>query len=136
MNSKVLKPLAIVFALSVFWDLIAGFMYVFMIGTGRRIDNPAIDPFYAIFMGSFFFCFAFIQVMSAVNIQRCLFVVGCLIFGRLFYIILLYSFMFFVKGFPSTYWFTGIIDGVFVILYVLFSISGGVSARNLFIPLR
>jgi uncharacterized YccA/Bax inhibitor family protein len=56
MKSKSLKPLAVTFALSGVWDTIAGFLYIFVIGTGRSIDNPPTHPFYAVFLGSFFFC--------------------------------------------------------------------------------
>jgi lipid-A-disaccharide synthase-like uncharacterized protein len=60
--------------------------------------------------------------------------VGCLIFGRLFYVVVLFYFMFFVKGFPTTFWFTGVIDGVLTILYIVFAINGGLGLRQLFLP--
>ncbi len=136
MTGKSLTPLAITFAISGVWDTIAGTLYIFFIGTGRKIDNPAMDPFFAIFLGSFFLCFAYIQFFSAVNIKRYAFNVGCLILGRVFYIILLYSYMGFVKNFPSAFWFTGIIDCIFIILYIAFAVNGGLSARDLFLPKR
>lgn len=134
MNTKSLTPLAITFAISGIWDTIAGILYIFFIGTGRKIDNPPMDPFFAIFLGSFFLCFAYIQFMSAFNIRRYSFNVGCLILGRAFYVIQLYAYMGFVKEFPSTFWFTGIIDSVFIILYFTFSAKGGLSIRDLFLP--
>jgi hypothetical protein len=106
-NNASLKPLAISFALSAVWDTIAGILYIFFIGTGRVIDQPPMDSFFAIFLGSFFLCFAYIQFMSAYNIKRYTFNVGCLILGRAFYVVQLYAFMFFVKDFSSTFWFTG-----------------------------
>jgi hypothetical protein len=112
MTGKSLTPLAITFALSGVWDTIAGILYIFFIGTGRKIDNPPMDSFFAIFLGSFFLCFAYIQFLSAFNIRQYAFNVGCLILGRLFYLVQLYTFMGFVKGFPSIFWFTGIIDSV------------------------
>lgn len=124
MKPNSLKPLAITFALGGIWDTIAGFLYIFAIGTGRAIDNPQIDPFYAIFLGSFFLCFAYLQILSSFNIRRYTLNVGCLIFGRLFYLVVLYYFMFFVKGFPNTFWFTGLIDGLLTFLYILFAIRG------------
>ncbi len=136
MNKESLKPLSITFALSAVWDIIAGFLYIFYIGTGRKINNPPIDPFFAIFLGSFFLCFAFIQFMSAFNIRRYTFNVGCLILGRAFYVIQLYTFMGFVNNFPSTFWFTGIIDSVFILLYIVFAVKGGLSAKDLFFPKR
>lgn len=134
MKPKSLKPLAITFALGGIWDTIAGLLYIFVIGTGRIIDNPPMDPFYAIFLGSFFLCFAYLQIMSSFNIRRYAFNVGCLIFGRIFYVVVLFYFMFFVTGFPSTFWFTGVIDGVLAILYMVIAMNGGMGVRQLFIP--
>lgn len=134
MKNKSLKPLALTFFMSGIWDTIAAFLYFFLIGTGRIIDKPAIDPFFAVFLGSFFLCFAYLQFLSAFNIRRYAFNVGCLIIGRSFYVIQLYAHMGFVIGFPSTFWFTGIIDGLFTILYVIFAIRGGLSMRELFLP--
>jgi len=133
-NKKSLTPLAVTFFFSGIWDTVAGILYIFIIGTGRKIDNPPMDPFYAIFLGSFFLCFAYLQILSSFNIRRYAFNVGCLIFGRLFYIIVLFYFMFFVKDFPTTFWFTGIIDGVFALLYIAFAKYGGLKARDLFLP--
>jgi hypothetical protein len=132
--SKSLKPLALLFALGGVWDTIAGFLYIFVIGTGRSIDNPPMDAFYSVFLGSFFLCFAYLQFMSALNIKRYAFNVGCLIIGRVFYIVLLYSYMVFVPGFPDSFWFTGIIDGFLTISYLIFAVKGGLSLRELFIP--
>lgn len=134
MENKSLKPLAITFFASGVWDTFAAIQYLFVIGSGRKIDSPVTDPFYAIFLGSFFICFAYLQFLSAFNIKRYAFNVGCLIIGRAFYVIQLYVFMGFVKGFPSTFWFTGIIDGTFIILYLVFAFRGGLTFRNLFLP--
>ena len=134
MKTGSLIPLAITFALGGIWDTVAGFLYIFVIGTGRAIDNPPIDPFYAIFLGSFFLCFAWLQILSSFNIRRYAFNVGCLVFGRLFYIFVLYYFMIYVKGFPTTFWFTGVIDGVLTILYIIFALYGGLGIRDLFLP--
>ena len=132
MKTRSLQPLAITFALGGIWDIIAGVIYIFAIG--RSIDNPPIDPFYAIFLGSFFLCFAWLQILSSLNIRRYAVNVGCLVFGRLFYILVLYYFMAFVDGFPSSFWFTGIIDGVFIVFYFAFAIRGGLEIRHLFMP--
>jgi hypothetical protein len=134
MNKNSLRPLAVTFAISGVWDFIAGIMFIFFVGTGRKIDNPPMDSFFAIFLGSFFLCFAYIQFFSAFNIRRYAFNVGCLILGRLFYVVQLFTFMGFVKGFPSTFWFTGISDSVFIILYIVFARKGGLSAGDLFLP--
>jgi hypothetical protein len=136
MNRKSLAPLAIAFAISGVWDTIGAMMYFFLIGSGRKIDNPIIDPFYAVFIGSFLICFAYLQFLSATNIKRYAFNVGCLIIGRAFYVIQLYAYMGFVRDFPRTFWYTGIVDGLFTILYVLFAVWGGLGARDLFLPRR
>ncbi len=134
MNTKSLSPLATTFVLSGLWDAIAGILYIFFIGTGRTINNPPTDPFFSIFLGSFFLCFAYLQFFSAVNIKRYAFNVGCLIFGRAFYVVQLFAYMGFVKDFPSTFWFTGIIDGLFIILYFVFAFKGGLKFCELFLP--
>jgi hypothetical protein len=134
MKTKSLKPLVITFAIGGIWDTVAGFLYIFVIGTGRSIDNPPMDPFYAIFLGSFFLCFAYLQILSSFNIRRYAFNVGCLIFGRLFYVIVLFYFMLFVNGFPTTFWFTRVIDGVLTILYIVFALKGGLGLRDIFLP--
>lgn len=134
MKPKSLKPLALTFFASGIWDTIAAILYFFVIGSGRIIDNPTIDPFFAVFLGSFFICFAYLQFLSAFNIKRYAFNVGCLIIGRSFYVIQLYAYMSFVTDFPSTFWFTGILDGLFIILYIIFAIRGGLSLCDIFFP--
>lgn len=134
MKTKSLKTLAITFFASGIWDTVAGILYIFVIGTGRIIDNPPIDPFFAVFLGSFFLCFAYLQFFSAFNIRRYAFNVGCLIIGRSFYVIQLFAYMLFVSDFPSTFWFTGIIDGLFTILYMVFAFRGGLRMNDLFLP--
>lgn len=133
-NEDKLKPLAIIFMMSGVWDSIAGILYLFVIGSGRLIDNPPTDPFYSVFLGSFFICFAYIQFMSAQNIRRYAFNVGCLIIGRTFYVVQLYAYMLFATDFPATFWFTGIIDGAFTILYLVLARRGGLSLRDIFLP--
>jgi hypothetical protein len=130
MRLTTLKPLAVTFFASGIWDAIAAVLYFFAIGSGRKIDNPVIDPFFAVFLGSFFLCFAYLQFLSAFNIRRYAFNVGCLIIGRTFYVIQLYAYMSFASGFPSTFWFTGIIDGLFTILYVIFAFRGELGWRD------
>lgn len=134
MRAKSLKPLAISFATGGVWDAIAGFLYIFAIGNGRIIDNPPMHPFYSIFLGSFFLCFAYLQILSSLNIQRYSFIVGCLILGRIFYVVTLFAFMAFSEDFPATFWFTGIIDGSLAILYITFAHTGGLKPGELFFP--
>ncbi len=136
MNQKSLKYLAATFFASAVWDSIAAIIYLFFIGDGRKIDNPSVDPFYTIFLASFFICFAYLQFLSAFNIKRYIFNVGCLIIGRVFYVIQLFYFIGLVEDFPSTFWMTGIIDGTFVILYIIFAIQSGFGFRDLFLPNR
>ena len=134
MNKNNLRPLALTFAASGIWDTIAGILYLLVIGTGRLIDDPHMHSFYSVFLASFFFCFAYLQLMSSFNIRRYMFIVGCLIFGRVFYIIQLYAYMLFSEDFPSTFWFTGIVDAAFTLLYLVFTFRGGLGIRDLFLP--
>jgi hypothetical protein len=134
MNANKLRPLALTLIFSGIWDTIAGMLYFFIIGSGRIIDKPPMDSFFSIFLGSFFICFAYLQFLSAQNIKRYAFNVGCLIIGRTFYVVQLYAYMIFKPDFPSTFWFTGIIDGAFTILYFVFSFRGGLGIRDIFLP--
>jgi hypothetical protein len=134
MKKSDLRPLTLTFAASGIWDTVAGILYLTTIGTGRPINDPPTHHFYSVFLASFFFCFAYLQFMSALNIKRYVFNVGCLIFGRIFYVVQLYIYMLFFKGFPFTFWFTGIVDTSFIVLYFVFAFRGGVSIRDLFLP--
>ena len=134
MKKNRLRPLAITFFISGIWDTIAGILYLFVIGTGRAIDNPHMHSFYSIFLASFFFCFAYLQFLSSLNIRRYIFNVGCLIIGRVFYVVQLYAYILFFKDFPSTFWFTGIVDATFTILYFVFTFRGGLGMKDLFLP--
>lgn len=134
MKGNDLRPLALTFVASGTWDTVAGMLYLFVIGTGRLIDNPATHSFYSVFLASFFFCFAYLQFLSSLNMQRYIFNVGCLIIGRLFYVIQLYAYMFFVDGFPATFWFTGIVDGTFIVLYLVLTFRAGLGIKDLFFP--
>jgi len=131
-----LRPLSITFFAGGIWDTVAGILYLFLIGTGRLIDEPHTHSFYSVFLASFFFCFAYLQFLSSFNIRRYIFVVGCLIIGRVFYVIQLYVYILFVKDFPTTFWFTGIIDAAFVLLYFVFTFRGGLGIKDLFLPFR
>jgi hypothetical protein len=132
-NSKSLKVLAAIFFLSGIWDTIGGVIYAFMIGT--VFTEPPTHRFYAIFTASFFFCFAYLQILSAFNLRRYLFVVGCVLIGRIFYVVLLYAYIFGVAGFPATFWWTGLVDLTWSILYLVIPlISDDIRLRDLFLP--
>jgi hypothetical protein len=131
--SRSVRVLAVIFFLSGIWDTIGGFIYAFMIGT--VFTEPPIHRFYAIFTASFFFCFAYLQILSAFNLRRYLFVVGCVLIGRIFYVVLLYAYIFGVAGFPATFWWTGLVDLAWSILYLVIPlISNDIRLRDLFIP--
>lgn len=136
-GSKSLKTLGVVFFLSGLYDVFGGFLYAFMFGTGRLYDNPPMHPFYAIFIASFLFCFAYLQLLSAFNIRRYLLIIGAVIIGRVFYAILLFIFMFSAKDFPTNFWFTGMVDLVWTALYFILAIgSDEIHLKELFIPNR
>ena len=134
---KSTKALAIVFFASGIYDLGGGFYYSFLVGTNRSIENPPTHPFYAIFIASFLFCFAYLQLLSAFNIRRYLLIIGSVIIGRVFYAVLLFAYTFFVEDFPSTFFLTGIIDLAWTTLYIVLTlISDQVRLRDLFLPYR
>jgi hypothetical protein len=131
--SKSLKALTIVFLLSGIWDIFAGFVYAFMIGT--VYTDPPVHRFYALFLASFFFCFAYLQILSSFNIQRYLLIIGAVLIGRILYIALLYGYIFGAVGFPNTFWWTGIVDSFWSILYILLTLlSDEIRLRDLFLP--
>jgi len=132
-KSKSLKVLAAIFFLSGIWDTIGGIIYAFMVGT--VFTEPPVHRFYAIFTASFFFCFAYLQILSAFNMRRYLFIVGCVFIGRIFYVVLLYAYIFCVAGFPSTFWWTGLVDLSWSILYIVITLtSDEIHLRDLFLP--
>jgi len=132
-KSKSLRTLAIVFFLSGLWDAFAGIVYLFMIGT--IYTEPPVHRFYAIFLASFFFCFGYLQILSAFNIRRYLLNIGCVIIGRIFYVILLYSYIFGMEGFPNTFWWTGVVDLIWSILYIVITQrSDEIHLKDLFLP--
>jgi hypothetical protein len=136
-QSKSLKALAITFFISGIWDTFAALVYSFMIGTGGSFDNPPVHRFYALFIASFLYCFAYLQFLSALNIRRYLFNVGCVTIGRIFYVVLLYSYIFGVTGFPRDFWWTGIGDLFWTICYIVLTLkSTEIGLKDLFIPAR
>jgi hypothetical protein len=131
-SSKSLKALAIVFFLSGIWDMIGGINYAFMIGTIYK--DPPIDRFYAIFIATFFLCFAYLQILSAFNIKRYLFIIGSVIIGRVLYVVLLYAYIFGVAGFSRTFWWTGMVDLSWSVLYITLTLlSDDIRLRDLFL---
>jgi hypothetical protein len=131
--SKSLKVLAIIFFLSGIWDIIGGINYAFMIGT--VYTDPPIHRFYAIFIASFFLCFAYLQILSSFNMRRYLFIIGAVTIGRIFYVVLLYTYIWGVAGFPSTFWWTGVVDLTWSILYIVITlISDDIHLKDLFLP--
>jgi hypothetical protein len=131
--SKSLRALTIVFFLSGIWDLFAGFVYAFMIGT--IYTDPPVHRFYALFLASFFFCFAYLQILSSFNMRRYLFNIGAVLIGRILYIALLYAYIFGIADFSRTFWWTGIVDLSWSILYITIALlSDDIRLRDLFLP--
>ncbi len=136
MSKISLKPLAITFAAGGVFDMLGGFLFLFVIGTGRGIDQPPTHPFYAVFIGTFLWSFAYLQFLSAFNMKRYSANVGPVVFGRIFYAVVLFSFIIFNKDFPSTFLFTGITDMVFCALFIILGLWGGLRIRDIFLPNR
>jgi hypothetical protein len=136
-RSKALGALAIVFFVSGLWDILGAFFYTFQVGAGRTFDDPPIHPFYALFIASLFLCFAYLQIASAFNIRRYLIIVGVLVIGRLIYFVALFAYMLSSPGFPSTFWWTGIVDLTWSLLYIVLTlVSDEIRLRDLFLPKR
>jgi hypothetical protein len=132
-TTKSLKVLAVTFFLSGIWDMIGGIIYAFMIGT--VFTEPPVHRFYAVFLATFFFCFAYLQILSAFNIRRYLFIIGSVLIGRILYVVLLYAYIFGEPGFPSTFWWTGVVDISWSLLYIILTlINDEISLRDLFLP--
>ncbi len=137
MKSRALQVLAVVFFASGLYDVFAGGYYSFLVGADLAVSEPATHRFYALFIASFLFCFAYIQIASAFNIRRYLLNVGVIIVGRTFYTILLIAYVFGSDTFPTTFLPTAFIDMAWSVLYVvLAAISDEVRLRDLFIPCR
>jgi hypothetical protein len=137
MPEKPLKPLAVAFVVGGVWDALLGVSYIFAIGTGRLIDQPPpLDLFYAVFLGSFFLCFAYLQILSAWNVRRYAFNVGCIVFGRLFFVIQLIAFSTLRGSLPIPFWLAAIFDTALVVSYAFLAVRGGLRIRDLFLPQR
>ena len=135
--SKSLKALAVVFFVSGLYDTFGGFYYSFSVGMDKSINDPPTHQFYALFIASFLFCFAYLQFMSAFNIRRYLFNVGVVIIGRVFYVVLLFAYIFLVDDFPKTFLPTAIFDSLWTILYIVLTfLSDEVRFKDLFFPKR
>lgn len=133
--SKSCRPLAAVFFLSGIWDLVATFVYAFLIGTVST--QPPVDRFSALFIASFLFCFAYLQILAASNIQQYLLVIGGVTIGRVMYAVLLFAYILGVPGFPATFWWTGTIDLLWSVLYIVLAArSSEIRVRDLFLPRR
>ena len=66
MSERSLKSLTIALRIGGIWDAFMGFSFIFVFGTGRLIHQPPpLDLFYAVFLGSFFLCFAYLDVRRA-----------------------------------------------------------------------
>jgi hypothetical protein len=131
------KALAAVFFASGLYDLGGFFYFALLVGANRSIDDPPTHPFYAIFIASFLLCFAYLQLLSAFNMRRYLLIVGSVILGRLFYVVLLFACLSFLADFPATFLPTGIMDLVWSTLYLVLAwISDEVRVKDLFLPHR
>ncbi|UCH63904.1 MAG: hypothetical protein JSU77_05550 [Fidelibacterota bacterium] len=137
MLNQPLRPLAITVAAGGIWDAFLGIGYVFLIGTGRSIDQPPpLTGFYAIFIGQFFLAFAYLQLLSAFNIRRYLITVGVVAFGRLFYLVQMVLFTLLVGGLTGLFYLGAVIDAALVGLCFFFALRGGRQLRDLFLPAR
>jgi hypothetical protein len=133
-QTKSLRPLAVTFFASGIWDLFATFFYAFLIGT--VFIDPPVHRFSALFIASFLLCFAYLQILSAFIMRQYLLIIGGVIIGRVIYAILLCVFIFYVPGFSATFWWTGVIDIFWSVLYIVLAVRCGIRVRDLFLPHR
>jgi hypothetical protein len=83
------------------------------------------------------FCLAYLQLLSAFNIQRHLFIIGAVMISRIFYAVLLFASLLFVPDFPTTFLPTAILDLAWTIIYIVLTlISDQVRFRDVFLPYR
>lgn len=117
------------------FDLVGGVYFSFLVGTGRTITNPPTHPFYAILIGSFLFCFAYLLFLSAFNPRRYICNIGVVIVSRLFYFVVFVFYFLSVKDFPASFLPTAIADVVWTVLYIVFAVSSDeIRFRDLFLP--
>jgi hypothetical protein len=132
---KSLRPLAVVFFLSGLWDLYGTFAYAFLMGT--VIMEPPLHRFYAIFIATFLFSLAYLQILSSFNIRRYLLIIGGVFIGRILYVVLLYAYVLGIPGFQARFWWTGLVDLAFSVLYLGITWrSPEIRIRDLFLPQR
>jgi hypothetical protein len=132
-KSKSLRALSITFFLSGIWDLVAALIYSFLGGT--VFIEPSVHRFYALFIASFLFCLAYLQILSSLNIRRYLLMIGGVTIGRIFYVVLLFAYILGIPGFPSTFWWTGVVDLLWSVLYLILTMrSDEIRVRDLFLP--
>jgi len=134
---KSLKFFSIIIFASGIFDLFGGFYFSFLVGTGRAITNPPTHPFYAVLIGSFLFCFAYLLCLSAFNPRRYLCNIGVVIVSRLFYVVFFFYYFLVVNDFPTTFLPTAIADLIWTILYIVLTVScDEIRFRDLFLPKR
>lgn len=137
MRSQALRILAVVLFISGLYDVFAGGYYSFLVGADLSVSDPPTHRFYALFIASFLFCFAYLQIASAFNVRRYLLNVGVIVVGRTFYAVLLLGYVFGPDTFPTTFLPTAFIDIAWSVLYIaLAAISDEVRVGDLFIPRR
>jgi lipid-A-disaccharide synthase-like uncharacterized protein len=74
--------------------------------------------------------------VACLNVRRYAFNVGCIIFGRMFYVIQLIAFTILRGSLPSPFWFGAMIDTALVVSYASLAVRGGLHIRDLFLPQR
>ena len=76
---KSISGLKTVLMVSGVFDLFGGIYFTLLVGGDRSITDPPTHPFYAILIGMFLLCFAYLQFMTAIQIERCLSNIGVVI---------------------------------------------------------
>lgn len=117
------------------FDLFGSIYFITLVGSNRIITNPPTHSFYAILIGTFLLCFAYVQFITAFDIKRYLVNIGVVLISRFFYGFLFLCFFLFEKDFPLTFLPTAIIDLIWIILYIFLAhFSSEFRFRDFFFP--
>jgi hypothetical protein len=115
---KSLKTLSQVIFASAIFDIVGGIYFMVLVGESRTITTPATHNFYAILLGMFLLCFAYLQILIAQDIRRYFKLIGAALLSRVSYVVLFSYYFINVEEGMVTFLPTAIADALWVILIV------------------
>jgi len=130
-----LKTLSSVIFGSAIFDLFGGFYFILLVGVGKQIADPPTHTFFAVLLGTFLICFAYLQFMTARNIKRYFVCIGVALLSRIFYVFLFAYYYLVAQVNLTAFLPTAIADFLWVILIVvLVALNREVSLKELYVP--